>query len=79
MSNGVIAISTASLAIHLRPVLSPRIGRFPGRLELRKYVHLGFEDDRSMNYFGYDSMDDYYYGRASASGGFSRECLMGRS
>jgi len=49
---------------------------FRGNSNLRKYVHLGFEDNGSMNYFGYDSMDDYYYGRASASGGFKRNYCM---
>ena len=42
---------------------------------LRKYVYLGFEANDSMNYFGYDSVDDYNFGRASAAGGFFKTPL----
>ena len=39
---------------------------------LRKYVYLGFEDNGWVSYFGYDSMDDFYYGRSSVAASLSR-------
>ncbi|MEP6847665.1 MAG: hypothetical protein ABI999_02325 [Acidobacteriota bacterium] len=39
---------------------------------LRKYEYLEFNDTEWMAYFGYDSMDDYNYGRSSSSGSFEK-------
>jgi hypothetical protein len=36
---------------------------------LRNYVYLGFEGNQ-MGYFGYDSLDNFDLGQASASGSF---------